>query len=95
MELPGKTYQTGKLILNTVETEGNQLEVYVLFLEGDSIRQVNNINGIDSLLGLEGEPENSFDPFYIDTDQARNLADTFFEMSTELTQLIKNDLEEE
>ncbi|EAZ89183.1 hypothetical protein [Crocosphaera chwakensis] len=90
-----RTYQADSLIINTVETNDNQLEVYLCYLDEDSIRQINNVNGIASLLGLEGEPENSFEPFIVPQHRIREIINTFFIYSKQVEHLIEADQAED
>lgn len=90
-----RTYQADSLIINTTEIEGNKLEVYLCYLDGFSIRQINNVNGISSLLGLDEEPENSFEPFIVPKHQIRDIIDTFFLHSEEVTQLVHRDIDQD
>ncbi len=90
-----RTYQADSLIINTTEVEGNKLEVYLCYLDGLSIRQINNVNGIGSLLGLDGEPENSFEPFIVPKHQIREIIDTFFIYSKQVVQLVHRDIDQD
>ncbi|ACB54317.1 hypothetical protein cce_4971 [Crocosphaera subtropica ATCC 51142] len=90
-----RTYQANSLIINTVETNDNQLEVYLCYLDGFSIRQINNINGLGALLGLEGEPENSFEPFIVPQHRIRDIIDTFFVYSKQVVELVNRDLDQD